>query len=82
MVTKGDLIGEAGESETQCLTESVLSFSVRAAAGDESLDYIDRFRARVDPYGWLGGGPDPSLDVLFNKALNQELWLGQPPTVP
>ena len=53
-----------------------------AAAEDESLDYIDRLRARVDPYGWLGGGLDPSLDVLFNTALNQEPLLAQPPTVP
>jgi len=74
-VFRGDLIGNAGKNLDDCLTESVLGFSVRAAAGGESLDYIDRFRAKVDPYGWLGPGLDPSDDVLFNRAENQELWL-------
>ena len=79
-VAAGQLIGLSGS--TGCSTEPNLQFSVRAAAGDESLDFVDRFRVRVDPYGWSGVGPDPSLDVL-DKALNQLLWVsGQEPAAP
>lgn len=80
-MTAGQPIGFSGSSG--CSTEPNLQFSLRpAVAEDESLDFLDRFRVRVDPYGWSGDvnyGPDPSLDVL-NKALNQFLWLsGQDP---
>jgi len=79
-VYAGKLIGSSGA--TGCSTEPNLQFSVRAAVGDETLDFIDRFRVRVDPYGWSGEenyGADPSSDAL-DKALNQFLWLlGQEP---
>ncbi len=66
----------------ECNPGRSFHFAVRAAAGDQSLDWVDRFRTRVDPYGWLGVGRDPSLDVDFYRALNQLLWLsGEAPDV-
>ncbi len=66
----------------ECAPGRNFQFSVRAAAGDESFDWVDRFRTRVDPYGWLGSGTDPSLDVDFYRALNQLLWItGEAPDV-
>ncbi len=70
-----------------CSTEPNLQFSVRPAlADDEGMDFIDRFRTRVDPYGWFPEDDplrrDPSLDVVFYRALNQLFWLpGEAPDV-
>ena len=85
IVTAGQQIGVVSEA-SGCSTEPNLQFSVRPAlADDESMDFIDRFRTRVDPFGWEGEstyGPDPSLDVVFHRALNQLFWLpGQAPDV-
>ncbi|MCZ6754491.1 MAG: peptidoglycan DD-metalloendopeptidase family protein [Gemmatimonadetes bacterium] len=66
----------------ECNPGRSFHFAVRAAAGDQSLDWVDRFRTRVDPYGWLGDGRDPALDVDFYRTLNQLLWIpGQAPAI-
>ena len=86
IVTAGQQIGVVSEA-SGCSTEPNLQFSVRPAlADDESMDFIDRFRTRVDPYGWFPEDDplrrDPSLDVVFHRALNQLFWLpGQAPDV-
>jgi len=86
-IYKGQIIGQSGKSG--CSTDENLQFSVRAALAEdpegESMDFGDRFRMRVDPFGWSGSAevPDDPYTLAIDRTLNQFLWLtAQAPPLP
>ena len=86
-VVAGQLLGQSGS--TGCSTDENLQFSVRAALAEgpagESMDFLDRFRMRVDPFGWSPTDDPLAVDpyeLALDRTLNQYLWRpGEAPPV-